>query len=58
MSAVRLASDSVGIVDLPADKLWGVQTERSLEYFSVGKTLTPRRTITACRVRTDRGVDA
>jgi fumarate hydratase class II len=32
---------------VPADKLWGAQTQRSLEHFSIGKDLIPREMITA-----------
>jgi fumarate hydratase class II len=34
-------------VDVPADKLWGAQTQRSLEHFSIGTDLIPREMITA-----------
>src|SRR5215813_10784870 len=44
---VRKESDSLGQVDVPADKLWGAQTQRSLEHFSIGKDLIPREMITA-----------
>jgi fumarate hydratase class II len=47
MSAVRTESDSIGEVAVPADKLWGAQTQRSLEHFSIGKDLIPREMITA-----------
>jgi fumarate hydratase class II len=30
-----------------ADKLWGAQTQRSLEHFSIGQDLIPREMITA-----------
>jgi fumarate hydratase class II len=43
----REESDSLGQVRVPADKLWGAQTQRSLEYFSIGKDLMPREMITA-----------
>jgi fumarate hydratase class II len=39
--------DSLGEVAVPADRLWGAQTQRSLEYFSIGKDLIPREMITA-----------
>ena len=32
---------------VPADKLWGAQTQRSLEHFSIGTDLIPREMITA-----------
>jgi fumarate hydratase class II len=47
MSDVRIESDSMGQVSVPADKLWGAQTQRSLEHFSIGKDLIPREMITA-----------
>jgi fumarate hydratase class II len=45
MSDVRTESDSLGVVEVPADKLWGAQTQRSLEHFSIGKDLIPREMI-------------
>ncbi len=47
MADVRREFDSLGEVNVPADKLWGAQTQRSLEYFSIGKDLIPREMITA-----------
>jgi fumarate hydratase, class II len=47
MLEFRKESDSLGTVDVPADKLWGAQTQRSLEHFSIGKDLIPRELITA-----------
>ncbi|MGO9931398.1 MAG: class II fumarate hydratase [Steroidobacteraceae bacterium] len=47
MSDVRTETDSLGEVSVPADKLWGAQTQRSLEHFSIGKDLMPREMITA-----------
>jgi fumarate hydratase class II len=44
---IRKESDSLGVVEVPADKLWGAQTQRSLEHFSIGKDLMPREMITA-----------
>ncbi len=44
---VRQESDSLGEVNVPSDKLWGAQTQRSLEHFSIGKDLIPREMITA-----------
>src|SRR3954453_2218251 len=43
---MRKETDSLGEVDVPADKLWGAQTQRSLEHFSIGKDLIPREMIT------------
>ena len=35
---------------MPADKLWGAQTQRSIQYFSIGRDLMPREMITAYAV--------
>src|SRR3979490_3244125 len=47
MTDIRKESDSLGVVEVPADKLWGAQTQRSLEHFSIGKDLIPREMITS-----------
>src|ERR1700738_112572 len=47
MPEYRPETDSLGEVKVPADKLWGAQTQRSLEHFSIGKDLIPREMITA-----------
>ena len=47
MSDVRIETDSMGEVEVPADKLWGAQTQRSLHFFSIGRELMPREMITA-----------
>jgi fumarate hydratase, class II len=46
MTEFRKETDSLGVVEVPADKLWGAQTQRSLEHFSIGKDLMPREMIT------------
>jgi fumarate hydratase, class II len=46
MTHVRQETDSLGAVNVPADKLWGAQTQRSLEHFSIGQDLMPREMIT------------
>src|SRR5947207_311473 len=33
---VRIESDSMGSIEVPADRVWGAQTQRSLEHFSIG----------------------
>ena len=43
----RTETDSLGEVKVAADRLWGAQTQRSLEHFSIGKDLIPREMITA-----------
>jgi Lyase len=47
MTAMRKETDSLGVVEVPADKLWGAQTQRSLQHFSIGQDLIPREMITA-----------
>ena len=47
MDNMRKETDSLGVVEVPADKLWGAQTQRSLEHFRIGKDLIPREMITA-----------
>src|SRR5262245_3145634 len=47
MTEVRRETDSLGVVEVAADKLWGAQTQRSLQHFSIGHDLIPREMITA-----------
>ena len=44
---VRQETDSLGEVDVPSAMLWGAQTQRSLEHFSIGQDLIPREMIAA-----------
>ena len=46
-TSVRIERDALGEVAVPADKLWGAQTQRSLEHFSIGTELMPREMIPA-----------
>jgi fumarate hydratase class II len=47
MSETRTEVDSLGAIEVPADKLWGAQTQRSLQHFSIGNDLMPREMVTA-----------
>lgn len=47
LEATRKETDSLGEVNVPANKLWGAQTQRSIEHFSIGKDLIPREMISA-----------
>jgi fumarate hydratase class II len=47
MSDVRIERDSLGEISVPAERLWGAQTQRSLQYFSIGHDLMPREMIGA-----------
>jgi fumarate hydratase class II len=44
---MRVEQDSMGDVSVPAAKLWGAQTQRSLEHFTIGTDLIPREMIAA-----------
>jgi len=47
MTDFRIETDSLGDVRVPSDKLWGAQTQRSLEHFSIGQILIPHEMIPA-----------
>ena len=36
VTGVRVESDSMGEIEVPADRYWGAQTQRSLHHFSIG----------------------
>ena len=46
-AAVRVESDSMGTVEVPAARLWGAQTQRSLEHFAIGDDRMPAAVIHA-----------
>jgi fumarate hydratase class II len=43
----RIETDSMGEIEVPADKYWGAQTERSLLHFNIGDDVMPREMIRA-----------
>ena len=43
----RIERDSLGEVEVAQDRLWGAQTQRSLEHFSIGEDLIPREMVAA-----------
>lgn len=43
----RQESDSMGTIEVPADKYWGAQTQRSLEHFAIGRDLMPPEMVRA-----------
>ena len=47
MTGFRAETDSLGTVQVPDDRLWGAQTQRSLEHFSIGRDLIPREMVSA-----------
>src|ERR1700677_3248545 len=42
-SGTRIESDSMGDIEVPADRYWGAQTQRSLIHFSIGNDRMPKR---------------
>src|SRR5438128_5792703 len=46
-AASRVESDSMGQIEVPADKYWGAQTQRSLLHFNIGFDVMPREMIRA-----------
>lgn len=46
-TAERIESDALGSIEVPADKYWGAQTQRSLRYFAIGDERLPRPLIRA-----------
>lgn len=47
MAAYRIEKDSMGPIEVPADKLWGAQTQRSLEHFRISQEKMPTALIHA-----------
>ncbi|GLW37393.1 fumarate hydratase class II [Pectobacterium carotovorum subsp. carotovorum] len=47
MSTTRSEKDSMGPIDVPAERLWGAQTQRSLEHFRISEEKMPRALIYA-----------
>ncbi|HXF57031.1 MAG TPA: class II fumarate hydratase [Actinomycetota bacterium] len=45
--ATRTETDSMGAVEVPADRYWGAQTQRSLHHFSIGEDRMPVEVIRA-----------
>ncbi|WP_293121665.1 class II fumarate hydratase [Okeania sp. SIO1I7] len=44
---MRIESDSMGKIEVPTNRYWGAQTQRSLIYFSIGQDYIPPEVITA-----------
>ncbi|MDT8422419.1 MAG: class II fumarate hydratase [Desulfuromonadales bacterium] len=57
--ATRTETDTFGAIEVPADRFWGAQTQRSLQNFKIGDELLPRPLIRAlgiiklCAARTN-----
>jgi len=50
MAGTRIEKDSMGPIDVPADKLWGAQTQRSLEHFRISVEKMPADLIAALAI--------
>ena len=44
---VRTENDSFGLIEVPAERLWGAQTQRSLQFFNISGEQQPRELIDA-----------
>ena len=47
MGNVRIEKDTFGPIEVPADKLWGAQTQRSLQNFDISSEKMPRELLRA-----------
>jgi fumarate hydratase class II len=43
----RIETDTMGAIEVPADRYWGAQTQRSLHHFNIGDDRMPREMIRA-----------
>src|SRR5205823_4387184 len=46
-TGTRVETDSMGAVEVPADRYWGAQTQRSLHHFSIGDDRMPVEVVRA-----------
>ena len=51
MTAMRTETDTFGPIQVPADRYWGAQTQRSLENFKIGGERMPLALIRAFGVQ-------
>jgi len=47
MTTTRTEKDTMGSIEVPADRYWGAQTQRALEHFRIGTERFPREMIRA-----------
>lgn len=47
MAQHRIETDSLGTIDVPAERLWGAQTQRSIRYFQISDERIPLHLIRA-----------
>jgi fumarate hydratase class II len=46
----RRESDSLGEIDVPANRYWGAQTQRAITYFTIGDDVMPQEVISALAI--------
>ncbi|HCK32655.1 MAG TPA: class II fumarate hydratase, partial [Rhodospirillaceae bacterium] len=51
MTKTRVESDSIGTIEVEADKYWGAQTQRSLQNFKIGGIKQPAPLIRALGIQ-------
>jgi fumarate hydratase class II len=54
MSGSRIEKDSFGPIEVPADRLWGAQTERSRRFFRISGERMPLAVLHALTTRSSR----
>jgi fumarate hydratase class II len=42
-TGLRIETDSMGAIEVPADRYWGAQTQRSLHHFAIGDDRMPKQ---------------
>jgi fumarate hydratase class II len=47
MPETRTERDTIGVIDVPADRYWGAQTQRSFENFAIGTERMPAEVVVA-----------
>jgi fumarate hydratase class II len=47
MSQSRKENDSFGTIEVPAERLWGAQTQRSMEHFHISSERMPEEIVMA-----------
>ena len=50
-TAIRVETDSFGEIDVPADRYWGAQTQRSIQNFRIGEERMPKPLVRALGIQ-------
>ncbi|WP_367680630.1 class II fumarate hydratase [Candidatus Fukatsuia anoeciicola] len=50
MTIIRIEKDSIGLIEVTNDRLWGAQTARSLKYFAISQEKMPKELIYALAI--------